>query len=83
MPKVILYTTPYCSFCQRAKLLLKSKHVAFDEIDVSDDALRDELVARTAWRTVPQIFIGEVFIGGYDELQGLDDDGLLDEMLAA
>lgn len=83
MPRVTVYTTPYCPYCHRAKLLLRSKGVDFEEIDASDDDLRAELVARTQWRTVPQIFIGEEFIGGYDELEALDDDGRLDDMLAA
>lgn len=83
MPKVLVYTTPYCPYCLRAKLLLKNKNVPFEEIDVSDDGLRDELVTRTNWRTVPQIFIGDEFVGGYDQLQELEDDGKLDGMLAA
>jgi len=83
MPKVVVYTTPYCPYCLRAKLLLKNKSVAFEEVDVSDDDKREELVERTSWRTVPQIFIGEEFVGGYDELQSLEDEGKLDEMLAA
>ena len=83
MPKVTVYTTPYCPYCHRAKLLLRSKDVEFEEIDASDDAVRDELVAQTQWRTVPQIFIGEEFVGGFDELQALDDEGRLDPMLAA
>lgn len=83
MAKVTLYTTPYCPYCMRAKILLKSKDAAFEEIDVSDDDAREELVERTQWQTVPQIFIGEEFVGGYDQLQALDDDGKLDAMLAA
>lgn len=81
MAKVTVYTTPYCPYCSRAKLLLKSKSVDFEEIDVSDDDLRQKLVERTCWQTVPQIFIGEEFVGGYDELQALEDDGRLDAML--
>lgn len=83
MPKVTLYTTPYCPYCRRAKMLLQSKEAEFEEIDVSDDAERDALVQRTHWQTVPQIFIGTEFIGGYDQLQELEDDGKLDAMLAA
>ena len=83
MPQVTVYTTPYCPYCHRAKLLLGSKDVEFEEIDASDDAVREALVAQTQWRTVPQIFIGEEFVGGFDELQALDDEGRLDEMLAA
>ncbi len=83
MAKVTLYTTRYCPYCMRAKILLKSKDAAFEEVDVSDDDARDELVERTQWQTVPQIFIGEEFVGGYDQLQALDDEGKLDAMLAA
>lgn len=83
MPKVTVYTTPYCPFCNRAKLLLRSKDVPFIEIDVSDGDERRALEARTGWPTVPQVFIGETFVGGYDELQALEDDGELDGLLAA
>ena len=82
MPKVVVYTTPYCPYCARAKLLLKSKSADFEEIDVSDYERRAELVERTRWPTVPQIFIGTEFVGGYDELQALNDEGRLDAMLA-
>ncbi len=83
MATVTVYTTPYCPFCRRAKILLSSKNIEFREVDVSDYAQREELEARTKWPTVPQIFIGEEFIGGSDELQALDDEGRLDAMLAA
>jgi glutaredoxin 3 len=82
MARITVYTTPYCPYCARAKLLLRSKGVDFDEIDASDDNARSRLVRRTQWPTVPQIFIGEEFIGGYDELQALEDEGRLDAMLA-
>ncbi len=83
MAKVTVYTTNYCSFCTRAKMLLKQKGIAFDEIDVTDaDDVRDDLVRRTGRLTVPQIFINETSIGGYEELKALDDEGKLDAMLA-
>ena len=85
MPKVEVYTTTYCPFCVRAKNLLKNKGVAFDEIDVThDDALREKMIeASGGRRTVPEIFINGKIIGGYDELKALDDQGKLDDLLAA
>ncbi len=68
--KVTIYTTSYCSYCHAAKKFLKSKNIAFEEIDVTDDeAMRRKLVQMTGGReTVPQIFADEKNIGGYDEL---------------
>ncbi len=84
MAKVIVYTTEYCPYCVRAKSLLKHKGVAFEEIDVGqDDALRDKMVEESGRRTVPQIFIDDKPIGGFDELYALDQDGELDRLLAA
>ncbi|MGO8804402.1 glutaredoxin 3 [Candidatus Binatus sp.] len=84
MPKVEVYTTTYCPFCARAKNLLRSKGVAFDEIDVTDDAeLRAKLIEMSGGRrTVPEIFINGRIIGGFDELKALDDSGKLDKLLA-
>lgn len=80
---VVLYTTPVCPYCVRAKQLLARKGVAYREIDVSrDDALRAEVMARSGRRTVPQIWIGEYHVGGFDELYALDRAGRLDGMLA-
>jgi glutaredoxin 3 len=83
--KVVMYTTQYCPYCIRAKTLLKHKGVEFDEIDVSnDDDLRDKMVEDSGGRrTVPQIFINDQSIGGFDELYALDLDGELDRLLAA
>ncbi len=79
---VRVYTASYCSFCYRAKELLKRRAIAFEEIDVtSDDAARRSLVESTGRRTVPQIFIGDQAIGGYDELRALDDRGGLAPLL--
>ena len=85
MAKVELYTTTFCPFCVRAKSLLKSKGIQFDEIDVTDDAaLRQKMVELSGGRrTVPEIFIDGKIVGGYDELKALDDAGQLDSMLAS
>ncbi len=82
MAEVTIYTTEVCPFCVRAKRLLDHKGVAYDEVDVTTDAaLRDDVVARSGRRTVPQIFIDGASIGGYQELQALDDGGELDPLL--
>ena len=84
MTKVVVYTTQYCPCCMQAKSLLKHKGVAFEEVDVGeDDALRARVVELSGRRTVPQIFIDDKPIGGYDELRALDDQGELDRLLAA
>lgn len=80
---VSIYTTPFCPFCVRAKMLLEKKGIAFEEIDVSENhELRQELVRRTRRTTVPQIFIDEHSIGGFDELDALNRSGDLDRMIA-
>ena len=82
MKSVKIYTTPYCPFCVRAKRLLERKGVGYEEIDVAgDDEARAALAERTGLRTVPQIFIGEVHVGGSDELYALEQEGKLDPML--
>ena len=85
MAKVEVYTTTFCPFCVRAKSLLKSKGVQFIEIDVTDDdALRQKMVEMSGGRrTVPEIFINDKIVGGFDELKALDDAGKLDSMLAS
>ncbi|HLX05168.1 MAG TPA: glutaredoxin 3 [Candidatus Binatus sp.] len=84
MAKVEMYTTTYCPFCTRAKSLLKSKNVAFEEIDVTEDeALRAKMVELSGGRrSVPEIFINGKIIGGFDELKALNDAGKLDGLLA-
>lgn len=84
MPAVILYTTPFCGFCHAAKRLLGDKGVRFEEIDVATDpARRAEMTERAhGRRTVPQIFVGDVHVGGYDDLNALDRAGKLDPLLA-
>lgn len=84
MPKVTIYTTPFCPYCHSAKALLRRKNVEFSEIDVSYDAQeRQRMMAKAnGRRTVPQIFIGETHVGGSDELHALDRQGRLDPLLA-
>jgi glutaredoxin 3 len=83
MPAVEIYTTRYCPYCTRAKALLKRKGVAFKEIDLAGNVeLRDEMIERANGRTtVPQIFIGNVHVGGSDDLHALEYDGKLDPLL--
>jgi glutaredoxin 3 len=79
--RVKLYTTSSCPFCIRAKRLLEARGIPFEDIDVgNDDALREEIMQRTGRRTVPQIFIDERSIGGFEELAALDAAGKLAEL---
>ncbi len=79
---VKIYTTQTCPYCIRAKRLLQKKNVQYEEIDVGwDDDARMKLVQRTGRQTVPQIFIGDLHVGGSDELQALDSRGELDPLL--
>jgi len=79
---VKIYTTPYCSYCVRAKRLLERKAIPFEEIDVAgDDEARIALAERTGLRTVPQIFIGDEHVGGSDDLHALEAQGKLDALL--
>ena len=83
MPRVRIYTTPICPYCVRAKALLKKKGADFEEIDVfMDPDARAEMEAEAPGaRTVPQIFVGNVHVGGCDELYALEKDGKLDTLL--
>lgn len=83
MQPVEIYTSPLCGYCHAAKRLLSAKGVSFTEIDVSrDPAQRNAMVSRAGGaRTVPQIFIGDIHVGGSDELHALDRRGQLDPLL--
>ncbi|QKT04026.1 glutaredoxin 3 [Ectothiorhodospiraceae bacterium 2226] len=85
MAAIRIYLIPTCPFCQRAERLLTRKGVAtIERIDVAEDGRRyTEMEALTGRDTVPQIFIGERHVGGYDELVELSVEGELDELLAA
>lgn len=81
---VTIYTTPICPYCSNAKQLLKSKGVEYTEIGLHDinSEERAELMKKTNnYRTVPQIFIGDEFIGGFDQLNQLNQQGKLDALL--
>lgn len=81
-PRITIYTTSWCPYCNRAKQLLARKGVAFEEIDAErDPALRDWLVERTGQQTVPQVFAGDRPLGGYSDLAALDRQGKLDPIL--
>ena len=82
--EIKIYTTPICPYCVRAKQLLSQKGATYQEIDLSRESpeVRQQLMAQTRHRTVPQIFIGELHVGGYDDLSALDRAGKLDAMLA-
>jgi len=81
-PIVTLYVSDWCPYCQRAKTLLMQKNVIFSEINVDDDEkLREEMIARSNRRTVPQIFIGDKHVGGCDDLVALDSSGELDRLI--
>lgn len=83
MVDVVLYSTPWCPFCVRAKRLLKEKGVVFTDIDISGDVeLRQEMIQRSGQRTVPQIWIGERHVGGCDDLYALERQGQLNSLLA-
>lgn len=83
--RVRMYSTAVCPFCVRAEALLKARGVTeIEKIRVDlDAARRDEMIARTGRRTVPQIYIGETHVGGFDDLSALDRAGKLQPLLAA
>lgn len=84
MKEVRIYTARYCPYCASAKSLLKRKGVSFTEIDIGGNwELRDEMIERANGRvTVPQVFIGDLHVGGHEELQTLDREGKLDQLLS-
>jgi glutaredoxin 3 len=85
VPRVEIYTKTFCPYCWRAKSLLDSKGVEYKEIAVDfGGEIKQVMVQRASGRTtVPQIFIGEIHVGGCDDLVALDRAGKLDEILAA
>lgn len=84
MTAVTIYTTTSCVFCLQAKEFLRSKGVPYQEVDVTgDDGARAALVERSrGQRTVPQIFVGDVHVGGYTDLVRLDGEGKLQPLLS-
>lgn len=85
MPIITMYTTGVCPYCQMAKALLKQKGITeINEIRIdTDPEIRDQMMQRTGRRTVPQIYIGETHVGGFNDLNALNQAGKLDPLLKA
>ncbi|MGZ5007481.1 MAG: glutaredoxin 3 [Methylobacter sp.] len=84
MPEILIYTTNICPYCIMAKRLLEKKGASYTEINVdSKPGLREEMMQKTKRRTVPQIYIGDYHVGGFDDLYALDQQKKLDDLLKA
>lgn len=82
MPKIEIYTKSYCPYCKAAKQTLNSMGLSYREIEVStSQALFDEMVNRSQRKTVPQIFVGDVHVGGYDDLVAAIKNGQFTQVL--
>lgn len=87
MPKIVVYSTKVCPYCRNAKQLLDKKGLSYEEILIDDEdpeqaeKKRNEMIARSGRRTVPQIFINDQSIGGFDDLSALNASGQLDDLL--
>ena len=82
MPEILIYTTNICPYCVMAKRLLDKKGVSYTEINVdTQTGLREEMMRKTKRRTVPQIYIGDLHVGGFDELYALEQQKKLDTLL--
>jgi len=82
-PPVTIYTKSWCPYCQRALALLQRRGIGYRERSLEDGpAVRDEMIARSGRRTVPQVFIGDHHVGGSDDLAACEQSGELDRLLA-
>ena len=82
MPEIVMYATATCPYCQRARRLLQRKGISYTEIRVDQEPHRwSEMETRSGRSTVPQIFIGDHHVGGYDDAVALDIEGKLDPLL--
>jgi len=82
MPKIEMYTSANCAYCVAAKNLLKSKGLDYQEIRIdTDPARREEMLTRTRRRTVPQIFVNDRHVGGYDDLVAVERSGELAKLI--
>ncbi|MES2563746.1 MAG: glutaredoxin 3 [Pseudomonadota bacterium] len=80
--KALMYTTAVCPYCMMAERLLVAKGVTIEKVRIDlDPARRDEMMEKTGRRTVPQIYVGDTHVGGYDDLAALDRAGKLDPLL--
>ncbi len=82
MPEILIYTSTFCPYCVMAKKLLDKKGASYSELNVDKTpGLRQEMMAKTQRRTVPQIYIDDYHVGGFDELYALDRNAKLDDLL--
>lgn len=80
-PRIVMYTTTYCGYCERARRVLRARQIPFDEVDVTrDPARRRQVILETGHRTVPVILIDGQLLGGSDELVDLERAGGLDAL---
>ena len=81
-PEIVMYATGWCPYCERARALLRNKSLPFREVRIDEEpAERDAMLARSGGRrTVPQVFVGDTHVGGFDDLYALDRLGKLDEL---
>lgn len=84
MPKVVIYANESCPYCTRARKLLTAKGVEYEMINIVEvEGARDEMIAKSGRKTIPQIFIGDHHVGGCDDLHAAEDAGELDKLLQA
>jgi len=83
MSGVTIYTTDWCPYCDRVKHILDQKGVSYEEVDVDTRERRDWLTEKTGQRTVPQLFVGDRHIGGWDEISSLERAGALADELVS
>lgn len=82
-PDIVMYSTRFCPYCVRARMLLDSKSASYEDIGVdANPQLRREMMEKSGQRTVPQIWIGERHVGGFDDLAVLEQTGELDKLLS-
>ncbi len=83
MSNVVIYTSSHCPYCAMAKRLFANKQVKYAELNIDEnDGMLEEMLQRSKRRTVPQIYIGEIHVGGFDDLHALDKANTLDNLLA-
>jgi glutaredoxin 3 len=83
MKKIIIYTKEVCPYCVKAKILLQKKNLQFEEVKISDEETKNEMIRKSGGRmTVPQIFIDDFHVGGCDDLYELEKNNKLNELLS-